>query len=122
MEWQDDIKLAGPARVLLTGSETGGAFALARLTLAPFSPGAPAHHHLAHAEGCYVLSGTLAITSGDDTIMLRAGGALAVQPGVVHACWNPTASDATVLLIYTPGAEADEVLALAHASAPQDSL
>jgi quercetin dioxygenase-like cupin family protein len=114
MEWQQN---AGAARVLLTGRETDGAFALLTLTMAPFSPGAPAHRHRAHAEMCYVLAGTLAITRGEDTVVLSAGESLLVGAGVVHTCWNPTAGGATLLLIYTPGGPEEEVRALARLSA-----
>jgi quercetin dioxygenase-like cupin family protein len=121
MEWFHNTGDGGgaprAARVLLTGRETGGAFALLALTLAPFSPGAPPHRHQAHSEACYVLAGTLAITRGDDTVVLSAGESLLVRPGVVHTCWNPTASGATLLLIYTPGGPEDEVRALASLSA-----
>jgi quercetin dioxygenase-like cupin family protein len=107
----------GAARVLLTGRETGGAFALLALTLPPFSPGPPPHRHQAHAETCYVLAGTLAFTMGDDTVVLGAGESLLIGAGVVHTCWNPAAGHATLLLLYTPGGPDDEVRALARLSA-----
>lgn len=107
----------GVARVLLTGRETGGAFALLALTLPPFSPGAPLHRHEAHSEACYVLAGMVAVTRGDETAVLGAGESLLVRPGDLHTCWNPTASDATLLLIYTPGGPEEQVRALASLSA-----
>jgi quercetin dioxygenase-like cupin family protein len=116
MEPQDNGE-GGAARVLLTGRETGGAFALLTLTLAPFSPGAPAHRHQAHAEACYVLAGTLAITRGDDTVVLSAGESLLIGAGVSHTCWNPTPRHAALLLIYTPGGAEEEVQRLARLSA-----
>lgn len=106
--------------VLATGLDTNGAFALATLTLPPFSPGAPLHHHPRHAEGCYVLAGTLAATQADRTVMLAAGASVLVPPGIAHTCWNPTAAPTTVLLIYTPGGVEEEVLALTSATPGAD--
>jgi mannose-6-phosphate isomerase-like protein (cupin superfamily) len=88
--------------VLLGGQETGGAFALAVLTLPPYSAGQPLHAHAASAEGHYVLSGTLAATIAERTVIVRAGEAICVAPGAAHTCWNPAAAPAVVLLILTP--------------------
>lgn len=86
---------------LLSGKETSGAFALEVLTLPPYGGGPDAHVH-AYGEGLYVLSGTLAMTLGERTVIVRAGSAVYVEPGLLHTCWNPGASSATVLLIQTP--------------------
>ncbi len=50
-------------------------------------------------------------------MVLSAGQSLLVGAGVVHTCWNPTPSHATLLLIYTPGGAEEEVRALARLSA-----
>lgn len=94
--------------VLLTGVDTAGSFTLVSLTLPPFSPPADMHRHAEHAEGYYVLAGKLAVTHGEATTMLAAGGSTLVPPGVAHTCWNPTATPTTVLLIYTPGCDENE--------------
>jgi mannose-6-phosphate isomerase-like protein (cupin superfamily) len=86
---------------LLSGSETGWAFALEVLTLPPYGTGPGAHAH-AHGEGHYVLSGTLAATLGERTVIVRAGSAVHVAPHVPHTCWNPGASPVVVLLIQAP--------------------
>jgi mannose-6-phosphate isomerase-like protein (cupin superfamily) len=97
---------APPARplegVLLSGAETSGAFALATLKLPPHSAGPPLHAHAGHAEGHYVLSGILAVTIAERTVIVQAGAAVAVAPGVAHTCWNPAAAPAVVLLIRAP--------------------
>lgn len=94
---------AAPREVaLLGGASTGGAFALATLTLPPHSAGLPPHAHAAYAEGHYVLSGALAITAGERTTIVRAGEAVRVAAGVPHSCWNPAAAPAVVLLIAAP--------------------
>jgi quercetin dioxygenase-like cupin family protein len=86
---------------LLGGSETGGAFALEVLTLPPYASGPGAHAH-PHGEGHYVLSGTLAATLGERTVIVRAGSAVHVEPDVPHTCWNPGAAPVVVLLIQAP--------------------
>jgi mannose-6-phosphate isomerase-like protein (cupin superfamily) len=111
---EDRAGLSGGPIVLATDLDTNGSFAIVALTLPPFSPGAPLHSHLQHAEGCYVLAGTLAATQADRTIMIAAGAAVLVPPGVAHTCWNPTAAPTMVLLIYTPGGGEEELLALAR--------
>jgi hypothetical protein len=51
--------------VLLSDVDTAGTFALAAITLPPYDPGAPSHTHPQHTEGCYVLTGTLALTQSE---------------------------------------------------------
>lgn len=102
--------------VLLSSAETNGAFAIATLTLPPHSPGLPLHAHPGYAEGHYVLSGTLAVTIAERTVIVRAGSALCVPPGVAHTCWNPAAAPAVLLLIAAPAA------ALRPTSPPPDQM
>jgi quercetin dioxygenase-like cupin family protein len=102
-----------PPTVVAAGASTGGDYALATLMLPPYDTGAPLHTHPSYTEGCYVLSGTLAVTYDQRTITLTQGTSICVPPGVAHTCWNPTATPTTVLLIYQPGGEAHDVAALA---------
>jgi hypothetical protein len=67
------------SHVLLSNVDTGGSFALVATTLPAYDPGAPPHTHPQHAEGCYVLAGTLALTHNDQTIMLTPGTAVREQ-------------------------------------------
>ena len=99
--------------VLLSDVDTAGTFALVAITLPPYDPGAPPHTHPQHAEGCYVLAGTLALTLDQRTIMLTQDTAVQMPAGVAHTYWNPTAGPTVVLLIYTPGASAERAAALA---------
>jgi quercetin dioxygenase-like cupin family protein len=99
--------------ILLSDVDTAGAFALVTITLPPYDPGTPPHTHPQHAEGCYVLTGTLAVTQDQRTITLTPGTAALVPAGVIHSYWNPTAAPTAVLLIYTPGAPYEVVAALA---------
>jgi quercetin dioxygenase-like cupin family protein len=99
--------------VLLTDEDTAGIFALVATTLPPFDPGAPPHAHPQHAEGCYVLAGTLGLTQKEQTITLTAGTAARVPAGATHTYWNPTAGPTVILLIYTPGVPAELAAAMA---------
>ena len=49
-----------------------------------------------------LLSGTLAATFGERTVIVRAGSAVHVEADVPHTCWNPGASPVVVLLIQRP--------------------
>lgn len=102
MEHELPLQDTGPSiTALVSSSETDGAFALEILSLPPYGAG-PSDHIHSHGEGHYVLSGTLAATLGERTVMVRAGSAIHVEPGIAHSCWNPGASPAVVLLIQVP--------------------
>lgn len=101
MEHEPPPKTGLHIATLLSGDETGQAFALEVLTLPPYASGPGAHAH-AHGEGHYVLSGTLAATLGERTVIVRAGSAVHVEPDLPHTCWNPGASPVVVLLIQAP--------------------
>jgi mannose-6-phosphate isomerase-like protein (cupin superfamily) len=90
-------------RVLTAAEDTDGCYAVVALTLPPYHPGVALHIHPVHAEGWYVMEGTLAVMQGDHTITLTRGAAVQVMAGVPHSVWNPTAGATTVLVIYTPG-------------------
>ncbi|HMQ31118.1 MAG TPA: cupin domain-containing protein [Chloroflexaceae bacterium] len=90
----------GPRLVAPPGDEAR-AFALEVLTLPPHAGGTGVHAH-PYGEGHYVISGTLAATLGERTVIVRAGSAVYVEPDVAHACWNPGASPVVVLLIQAP--------------------
>lgn len=106
----DETTPEGERRLLLAARETGGAFALVTLTLPPFCAGDDIHRHQGHAEGWYVLGGSLAVTVGDRTLVLGVGETALVPPGAAHTCWNPTAATTTVLLIAIPGCDEDDLL------------
>jgi quercetin dioxygenase-like cupin family protein len=114
-----------PAAALPTGitptiltniANTTDGYALVTLALPPYHLGLPSHQHPAHAEGCYVIQGTLAVTHDSKTITLHQGASILIPPGATHTYWNPTAAPTTVLLIYQPGGEIEDITALAACS------
>ncbi|HYF64887.1 MAG TPA: cupin domain-containing protein [Herpetosiphonaceae bacterium] len=93
--------------VLATAETTGGLCALATVTLPPHYAGPPQDHVAEVAQGCYALSGTLALTYGSRTVTLERGSTVLVPPGVAYTYWNPTAAPAVVLLISLPDRMSD---------------
>lgn len=100
-------------QVLATGAETGGAFGLVACTLPPFCPGTGLRRHVSQLAGCYVVAGIIALTRGEATITLSAGGFALIRPNESHCCWNPSPSPAHLLLLFAPGGDADELQRLA---------
>ena len=88
--------------IKVTGQETNGAFALVESTVPPHFAGPPAHLHRHTTKAFYMVSGVLAFTLAEETIMVRQGGLVLVPPGLLHKFWNPTATPATYLTYLTP--------------------
>jgi len=86
----------------VTGAETNGAFAIYESTLPPHFPGPPAHVHPHATETFYVVSGVLAFTLAEETVMVRQGWIIMAPPGLLHKFWNPTATPATYLAYLSP--------------------
>jgi uncharacterized RmlC-like cupin family protein len=100
-------------QVLATSAETGGAFGLIARTLPPFSPGDGVRRYPGQLAGCYVLAGLVALTRGEATITLGAGEFALIEPGEPNRCWNPSPSPASLLLLFAPGGDAEELQRLA---------
>ena len=105
----ETLPLPAAHQLLVAAEATSDGFTIVSLTLPPHHPGTPPHVHATNAEGCYVLAGTLALTQGERTMLLSAGGAAHTPAALTHSIWNPTAAPTTVLLIYTPGLPASAV-------------
>ncbi len=86
----------------VTGKQTNGAFAIIEATLAPHFAGFPAQLHPNTTQTFYIVSGVLAFTLAEETVMVRQGGLVTVPPGLVHKFWNPTATPATYLTYFSP--------------------
>lgn len=108
--------------IFATGDETEHIFALVSITLPPHDPGLPLHCHPYHAEGCYVVAGTLALTQDGSTTIVTAHLAASIPAGALHTFWNPTASPTIVLLIYRPGVTEAEAMALVSGATGEPSV
>jgi len=86
----------------ITGQQTNGAFAIFEATVPPHFAGPPVHQHPHATETLYIVSGVLAFTLAEETMMVRQGGLVTVLPGLLHKFWNPTATPATYLGYLSP--------------------
>lgn len=76
---------------------------LLEFELDPDHEGPRAHFHQRHAHSFYLLEGELEFRVGGETVRGRAGTAVVVPPGVVHAFANVGPGSARFLDIHTPG-------------------
>lgn len=78
-------------------------FILFEIALPPHLSGAAPHVHCQSSAWFYILNGTLAFTLDAETVMLRAGSSILIEPAVVYTFWNPAAAAATLLGLFTRG-------------------
>ncbi len=88
--------------IKVAGKATNGAFAIIESTVPPHFPGTPAYIHARATITFYIISGVLAFTLAEETVMVRQGGFVVVPPGLLHKFWNPTAAAATYLTYLSP--------------------
>ena len=89
-----------------TGAETEGRFSIIEVTIPPYFADIVPHFHQTTAEAIYLTQGMLAVTLGDETIVVRQGSFILVPPKQIHRFWNPAATQATFVAIFSPpGAE-----------------
>lgn len=92
--------------VKATGAETGGRFALVEVTVPPYFADIWSHLHQQTCEAIYLTQGMLAVTLGEETMVVRQGSFILIPPQQIHRFWNPSAAPATFLVYFTPaGAE-----------------
>jgi mannose-6-phosphate isomerase-like protein (cupin superfamily) len=85
----------------VTGTETGGAFDLFEMTIAP-GGGPPLHIHRTHDETYRMLEGRLTVQLGTERVTLTEGMFVFVPRGTPHAFLNSGATPARMLLTMTP--------------------
>lgn len=90
-------------RILAGSAETDGAFSVMTVVLPPYSGGRESQCHEVRIEACYVAEGIVALTRGDETVVLSTGDMELLRSGEAHTWWNPAALPARLLLIYAPG-------------------
>jgi quercetin dioxygenase-like cupin family protein len=87
-------------RLIDDGSATGGAVAIFECDLPPGWPGPPQHVHHEQDEMFYVVSGTVRVTSGDQTTIAPAGTLVTIPIGDPHTFGNAS-SDVGARLLAT---------------------
>ncbi len=88
--------------VKVTAAETGGAYSLFELRIAP-TAGLPLHLHRYEDEAVFVLAGTLTLQVADRRFEAETGGYAFVPRSVPHAFTNQGSEPARLLLLVSPG-------------------
>jgi quercetin dioxygenase-like cupin family protein len=88
--------------IKVTGAETSGRFSLVEVTVPPYFADSWLHLHQQTTEAIYLTQGMLAVTLGEETMVVRQGSFILVLPKQIHRFWNPAATPATFLSYFTP--------------------
>lgn len=103
-----------------TGAETDGRFALVEVTVPPYFAGIWPHLHHETFEAIYLTQGMLAVTLGEETMVVRQGSFILIPPRQIHRIWNPAAAPATFLAYFAPAGVEGFFEALAAMELPVD--
>jgi mannose-6-phosphate isomerase-like protein (cupin superfamily) len=90
------------AKILLSGSDTQGAFAVVEAPIKPRSLAGPLHVHHREDGWWYVLEGELAAQVGEHEITAGPGDLVFAPKRVPHTYWNPGSAPARYLEIFMP--------------------
>lgn len=112
----------GIGSVCLSGVDTGGAFCLLEVSLAP-RIGVPRHTHTREDESYYVISGELEVTVRGEIFVLKAGDSLMAPRNIPHEIRNSGDVENHYLLVFSPSGFEEFIMAAAlpapgNASAP----
>jgi quercetin dioxygenase-like cupin family protein len=86
---------------LMTGAETGGAFFMAGVAVAP-GGGAPPHVHSREDESFFVQRGTLTFQVGGKELIASTGDFIHIPRGTAHSFKNAGEEPAALLMVATP--------------------
>jgi quercetin dioxygenase-like cupin family protein len=106
--------------ILLSGEDTGGAYCLLAMKVAP-GKGVPRHTHTREDEALFVLSGELEATVGDKTFTLRAGETLMAPRNIPHQLRNSGNVPNHYLIMFSP-AGFEEFLKATSVPAPDNAV
>jgi quercetin dioxygenase-like cupin family protein len=87
--------------ILLSGEDTGGAYCLLDLRVAP-GKGVPRHTHTLENEALFVLSGELEATVGGELFTLSAGDTLMAPRNIPHQLRNSGNVPNHYLIMFSP--------------------
>jgi len=88
-------------RVLASGRQTGGVYALSEIRVSP-NNGPPPHIHSREDECFFVLEGEIDFQVGDERITARPGTFIQGPRGIAHSFKNNTQLPARILGFVTP--------------------
>ena len=106
--------------ILLSGEDTGGAYCLLDLRVAP-GKGVPRHTHTREDEALFVLSGELEATVGDKIFTLRAGETLIAPRNIPHQLRNSSNVSNHYLIMFSPSGF-EEFLKATSVPAPDNAV
>jgi quercetin dioxygenase-like cupin family protein len=89
-------------RIVLSGEDTGGVFAMSQQALQPRALAGPLHRHANEAGFIYVLDGTIGAQLEREVVLADPGDTVFVPRDASHTFWNETETQAEVLEIFTP--------------------
>jgi quercetin dioxygenase-like cupin family protein len=89
-------------RFVVTGEDTGGAYALVETTATPGLPGPPPHVHHNEDESFYVLEGEVELTVEGHTSKAGPGSFVRIPKGTLHTFKNAGTEPARFLVLLTP--------------------
>lgn len=102
----------GIGSVCVSGADTGGAYCLLEVNLAP-GIGVPRHTHTREDETYYVTSGELEVIVGDETFVLYAGDTLMAPRDIPHQLRNSGSTTNHYLLVFSPSGFEQFIMATA---------
>jgi len=106
--------------ILLSGEDTGGAYCLLDLKVAP-GKSVPRHTHTREDEAYFVLSGELQATVGDEVFTLRAGETLMAPRNIPHQLRNSGNVANHYLIMFSPSGF-EEFLKATSVPAPDNAV
>ena len=110
----------GLGSVCLSGGDTGGAYCLLEIGLAP-GMAVPRHTHTREDEVYFVLAGELEATVGEGTFVLRPGDTLLAPRDIPHELRNSGSTTNHYLLIFSPSGFEEFIMATA-VPAPENAV
>ena len=119
--WYFDV---GIGSVCLSGADTGGAYCLLEIALAP-GMSVHRHTHTREDEVYFVLAGELEVVVGKETFILKTGDTLMAPRNIPHQLRNSGEIENHYLLVFSPSGfeeflKATAVPAPANAAAPTE--
>jgi len=102
----------GLGSICLSGKETGGAYCLLEVSLAP-GMAVPRHTHTREDEVYFVLAGELEVIVGEKTFVLEPGDTLLAPRDIPHALRNSGNVTNHYLLVFSPSGFEEFIMATA---------
>jgi mannose-6-phosphate isomerase-like protein (cupin superfamily) len=96
------------ADYLATGASTNGCFGLYRWNMSAVRSGPDPHFHRSISESFFVISGSIKLFDGREWIDGRPGDFLFVPEGGIHGFRNESGEDASMLILFAPGAPRED--------------